>query len=72
MSEPTQPPKPISPVRIFYTVEVIHGASEELNNQACDIVRLGVESAIAVARMQLLNRKHAPKIFLRYEGTVQA
>jgi hypothetical protein len=72
MSELTQSPTPLPPVRTFYTIEVVHGQSEELNDLALAIVRLGVETVIAEARTRLLDRKHAPQVSLRYEGTVQA
>jgi len=73
MSELTQPNlAPLPPVRTFYTIEVIHGPSQELNDLAVNIVRLGVETIITEARIRLLDRKNAPQIYLRYEGTVQA
>lgn len=70
MSEPTQPAAQPG-IRTFYTVEVVHGESPELNSLAVNIVRLGVETVIAEARIRLLDLKHSPKVSLRFEGTVQ-
>jgi hypothetical protein len=70
MSDRAQTNNPNPEASTFFTVEVVHGASPELNNLACTMVRLAIESSIAVTRVQLLNRKNAPQIFLRYDGTI--
>lgn len=61
MSDTTQK----KPESTLFTVEIIHGQSEELNALACTIVKLGVESVVACARVQLLNREHAPEVKLQ-------
>lgn len=72
MNDQAQPkPGQATVERTFFTVEVVHGASPALNELACTIVRLGVESSISMARVQLHGRKNAPEIFLRFDGSVQ-
>lgn len=59
-------------MRTFFTVEIVHGLSAEMNDLACTIVQLGVEGAIACARMQMLNRKNHPEILLHSHKDVEA
>lgn len=61
-----------TPTSSFFTVEVIHGPDAELNDIACNIARLGVESVVALSRFQLLNREHAPEVKIHKPGPVQA
>jgi len=62
----------MSETRTVFTIEVIHGPSEEVNQIILSIVRLGAESAVAVARSQMVGRTDAPKITFYEDGRMPA
>jgi hypothetical protein len=66
---PIAPSEPLS--QTFFTVEIC-GGSPDLNNLACRIIELGIESAIACVEVQMMNRHKVPKLILHRPGTVQS
>ena len=56
-------------MRTFFTVEIVHGESAELNELANTIVTLGIESTVALARFQLIGHTSKPEIILHAPAT---